>query len=57
MKCLFNSIIDNADKDSVESKDEHCSNGNDGDEAKVNPVEAATEVDNTKDREEVDNII
>lgn len=41
----------------MESKDEHGADGNEGDEAKMNVVEAATEVDNTKDREEVNNII
>ena len=41
----------------MESKDEHCANGNEGDEAKANAVEAATDVDDAEDGEEVDDII
>lgn len=57
MKNILNSIIDDTDKDSMKTKDEHGADGNEGDEAKSNSVEAATEVDNSKDREEVDDII
>ena len=41
----------------MKSKDEHGANGNEGDDAKTNIVETATEVDDTKDREEVNDII
>ena len=41
----------------MESKDEHGADGYQGNKSKANPVEAATDVDNTKDREEVDDII